>query len=162
MPSSPKLERALTDLRRTIVAGRMPHAWLVSGRPRGSGNDFVRGLLTLLFPTTPPERLYEHPDIRWIEPESKSRQIKVDEQIRPLIQFINLTSYSGGWKAGIILFADRMNANSQNALLKTLEEPPPHSLLVLVTDIPAAMLPTIRSRAQYIEEIGRASCRERV
>lgn len=151
MPSSPKLERVLTDLRRTIVAGRMPHALLVSGRPRGSGSDFVRGLLTLLFPNTPLERLDEHPDIRWVEPESKSRQIKVQEQIRPLIQFINLTSYSGGWKAGIILFADRMNANSQNALLKTLEEPPPRSLLVLVTDIPAAMLPTIRSRAQYIE-----------
>ncbi|MDD2240829.1 MAG: hypothetical protein PHO14_07490 [Kiritimatiellae bacterium] len=151
MPSSPKIDQALTDLRRTIVADRMPHALLVSGRPRGSGSDFVRGLLCLLFPNTPPDQLDEHPDIYWVEPESKSRQIRVEEQIRPLIKFISLTAYSGGWKAGIVLFADRMNASSQNALLKTLEEPPPHSLLVLVTDIPAAMLPTIRSRAQYLD-----------
>ena len=51
----------------------------------------------------------------------------------------------------MILFADRMNPNAQNALLKTLEEPPPHSLLILVTDAPAALLPTIRSRSQYVD-----------
>jgi DNA polymerase III subunit delta' len=94
--------------------------------------------------------LHEHPDIRWIEPEGKARQIKVDE-CRELAQFIGLTSYEGGWKAGVVLFADRLNASSQNMLLKTLEEPPPRSLLMLVTDVPAAMLPTIRSRAQFIE-----------
>ena len=51
----------------------------------------------------------------------------------------------------MILFADRMNPSAQNALLKTLEEPPPHSLLMLVTDSPAALLPTIRSRAQFVD-----------
>ncbi|HPJ57194.1 MAG TPA: hypothetical protein PLK81_06055 [Kiritimatiellia bacterium] len=151
MPFSPKVERALEDLRRTIASGRMPHALLVTGRPRGGGRDFVRGLLGLLFPGADPARFEEHPDIRWVEPESKSRQIKVEEQIRPLIRFIQLTSYEGGWKAGVVLFADRMNPSSQNALLKTLEEPPPHSLLVLVTDLPAALLATTRSRAQVID-----------
>jgi DNA polymerase III subunit delta' len=129
----------------------MPHAVLVSGHPRGAGSQFAEGLLGLLFKEPDSLRLRQHVDIRWIEPESKSRQIRVDEQIRPLIEFIGLTSYEGGWKAGVILFADRLNANAQNALLKTLEEPPPHSLLVLVTDMPAALLPTIRSRAQYVE-----------
>ncbi len=150
MPFSPKVERALEDLRRTIRADRMPHALLVSGHPRGSGTVFAEGLLTLLFPGAEGKRLHEHPDIRWVEPEGKARQIKVDG-CRELARFIGLTSYEGGWKAGVVLFADRLNASAQNMLLKTLEEPPPRSLLLLVTDIPAGMLPTIRSRAQYIE-----------
>ena len=151
MPSSRKIEAALENFRRAFAAGRMPHAVLVSGHPRGAGAAFAEGLLALPFPAQDAAHLRQHADIRWIEPESKSRQIKVDEQIRPLIEFIGLTSYEGGWKAAVILFADRLNLNAQNALLKTLEEPPPHSLLVLVTDSPATLLPTIRSRAQFAD-----------
>lgn len=153
MPSSPKVERALEHFRRAAAAGRLPHALLVSGHPRGSGTEFAEGLLRLLYGDLDAVALRRHADVRWIEPESKSRQIKVDEQIRPLIEFIGLTSYEGGWKAGVVLFADRMNDHAQNALLKTLEEPPPRSLLALVTDTPAALLPTIRSRTQYVETL---------
>ena len=151
MPFSKKLEAGLGNFRRAFAAGRMPHALLVSGHPRGAGGDFAEALLGVIFGEAEPAKLRQHVDIHWIEPESKSRQIRVDEQIRPLIEFFGLTSYEGGWKAAVILFADRMNANAQNALLKTLEEPPPHSLLILVTDVPAALLPTIRSRSQYID-----------
>mgnify|MGYP003619166312 CR=1 FL=1 len=151
MPSSRKVETALENFRRAFAAGRMPHAVLVAGHPRGAGTEFVEGLLALAFGVQDPARLRQHADVRWIEPESKSRQIKVEDQIRPLIDFIGLTSYEGGWKAGVILFADRLNANAQNALLKTLEEPPPNSLLILATDVPAALLPTIRSRAQFVD-----------
>lgn len=151
MPSSRKVDKALENFRRAFASQRMPHAVLVSGHPRGVGAEFAEGLLALAFGTADSARLRQHADIRWIEPESKSRQIKVDEQIRPLIGFIGLTSYEGGWKAGVILFADRLNLNAQNALLKTLEEPPPNSLLILVTDSPATLLPTIRSRAQFVD-----------
>lgn len=151
MPSSRKVERALENFRRAQAAGRMPHAVLVAGHPRGAGAVFAEGLLGMLYREAEPARLRQHVDIQWLEPESKSRQIRVEEQIRPLIDFFGKTSYAGGWKAAVILFADRMNANAQNALLKTLEEPPPHSLLVLVTDVPAALLPTIRSRAHYVD-----------
>lgn len=151
MPFSPKVERALEHFRRAIAAGRMPHAVLVSGHPRGAGASFAEGLLGLVFGDPDVARSRQHVDIQWLEPESKSRQIRVDEQIRPLIEFFGLTSYEGGWKAAVILFADRMTPNSQNALLKTLEEPPPHSLLLLITDAPAALLPTIRSRAQFVD-----------
>ncbi|NLG33885.1 MAG: hypothetical protein GX548_00875 [Lentisphaerae bacterium] len=153
MPFSPKVEKALEDIRRAIHAGRMPHALLVCGHPRGAGADFASGLLASLYPGATPERLREHPDICWLEPEGKARQIKIDD-CRALSRFIGLTSYEGGWKAGVILFADRMNENAQNALLKTLEEPPPRSLLLLVTDTPAALLPTIRSRAQSVDVLG--------
>ena len=151
MPFSQKLEAALGHFRRAFAVGRMPHALMVSGHPRGAGSDFAEALLGMIFQETASIKLRQHVDIQWIEPESKSRQIKVDEQIRPLIEFIGMTSYAGGWKAAVILFADRMNLNAQNALLKTLEEPPPHSLLVLVTDSPATLLPTIRSRSQYVD-----------
>ena len=151
MPFSKKLEAALTNFRRAYEAGRMPHALLVSGHPRGAGGDFAEALLGVIFGETESAKLRQHVDIQWVEPESKSRQIRVDEQIRPLIEFFGLTSYEGGWKAAVILFADRLNPNAQNALLKTLEEPPPHSLLILVTDVPAALLPTIRSRSQVVD-----------
>jgi DNA polymerase III subunit delta' len=151
MPFSPKVERALENFRHAIASGRMPHAVLACGHPRGAGMEFALGLLGLVLPGTSDDRLLEHPDVRWIEPESKARRIRVEEHVRPLKEFIGLTSYQGGWKAGVILFADRMGEGAQNALLKTLEEPPPRSLIVLVTDVPAALLTTIRSRAQYVE-----------
>lgn len=160
MPSSPKLDRALENFRRVIAAGRMPHAVLVAGHPRGAGAVFAERLLALLFNEAEPPRLRQHVDIQWIEPESKARRIRVEEQIRPLIEFMGLTSYAGGWKAGVILFADRLSPGAQNALLKTLEEPPPRSLLLLVTDSPAALLPTTRSRAQYVDVLEDETLRE--
>ena len=53
--------------------------------------------------------------------------------------------YDGGWKACVILFADRLNPDAQNILLKTLEEPPPNTILLLVTASPATLLATVRS-----------------
>lgn len=149
MPFSRKAERALASFRHAAEAGRFPHAILIAGAPRGEGGAFADALLQLLFHTTP-EHLHAHADIRYIEPESKSRQILIDDHIRPLIEFTELTSYEGGWKAGVILFAERMNPNAQNALLKTLEEPPPKTVLMLVSELPAALLATIRSRVQYV------------
>lgn len=82
--------------------------------------------------------------------ESKSGDILI-EQARKVPSFLQLkSSVSGGWRVVIIDNADRLNRNAQNALLKILEEPPPCTLLVLVTHQPGALLPTIRSRAQDI------------
>lgn len=150
MFSSPKIERALENLQRAAAIGRLPHSLIIAGHPRTTGSVLVNALLKQLYGTINPESLRTHPDIHWIEPESKSRQIKV-ELIRALIESMGLTSYSGGWKTAVILFADRMNLSSQNSLLKTLEEPPAQSLLILVTDTPSALLPTIRSRGQYVD-----------
>jgi len=150
MPFSAKIEAALDNFRRAKKAGRLPHALLVSGHPRGAGGDFVEGWLSLIFPDVEPAQLRQHIDICWMEPEGKGRQIKA-ETCRKLVQFIEMTSYEGGSKAGVILFSDRMNASAQNILLKTLEEPPPNSYLLLVTDTVAAMLPTIRSRTQVAD-----------
>ena len=72
------------------------------------------------------------------------------EQIRLLRERFNLRIWEGRMRVGIILDADDMNASAANALLKTLEEPFPRTLLVLTTSAPDRMLSTIRSRCQEI------------
>ncbi len=93
-----------------------------------------------------------------LTPVGRMYQIKVGERGKPepnTLRFFeeqfHLTSTGGGnCKVGVIHDADRMNDESQNALLKTLEEPPPQTLLILTTGNPAALLPTTRSRCQQI------------
>jgi DNA polymerase III delta prime subunit len=75
--------------------------------------------------------------------------LKIDE-IRELIQFANQTSRLGQYKVILIENAERMNTAAANALLKTLEEPPGQMLMLLTTQHPHILLPTIRSRCQMI------------
>jgi DNA polymerase III subunit delta' len=86
-----------------------------------------------------------HPDVTWVRPESKLRVIRVD-QMRELIRTVNLKPTQAAVKFGIIAAADRLNEQAANAFLKTLEEPPQNSLLLLLTADPAHLLETVRSR----------------
>jgi DNA polymerase-3 subunit delta' len=86
-----------------------------------------------------------------IRPQSKSRVIKI-ERMRDLERMLNLKS-GGVLRIGLIVDAERMNENAQNAFLKTLEEPAPNTLLILATTNPGAMLATIRSRCQIVPMI---------
>jgi DNA polymerase-3 subunit delta' len=86
-----------------------------------------------------------HGDIHWTRPESKSRVIVV-EQMRDLMQQIYLKPIEAGHKFAIISSADRLNIAAANAFLKTLEEPPARSLLILLSTEPQRMLETILSR----------------
>jgi len=151
---------AFDALKRAHEAGRLAHAYLVVAPPRGAGTAFARALLMYLFCAAERkpcgqcrncERIErkQHPDVSWLEPEKKSRIISV-QQVRDLTQGLMQTAYEGGWKGGVLLFADRMNEEAANAFLKTLEEPPGRTLLLLVTDHPQGLLPTIRSRCQRI------------
>lgn len=90
-----------------------------------------------------------HPDLLWIAPEDNARAIKVD-QVRGLIDFANKTSQLGGLKIVVIEPAEAMNSNASNALLKVLEEPAIDTFLILITDAPGRLLPTIRSRCMQI------------
>jgi DNA polymerase-3 subunit delta' len=92
-----------------------------------------------------------HPDFQWVGPdaESKSGEIKI-EAIRALAGGAVLTAQSGGHKVVLIQPAHRMNTPAANSLLKTLEEPTRDTLLMLLTDQPARLLPTIRSRCQQV------------
>jgi DNA polymerase-3 subunit delta' len=101
-----------------------------------------------------------HPDFRLIVPESlapepleegaepgkkRSEQIRI-EQVRELADFLSVGTHRGGLRVILIYPAEAMNANTQNALLKSLEEPPPATLFLLVSAQPDRLLPTVRSR----------------
>jgi DNA polymerase III subunit delta' len=86
-----------------------------------------------------------HPDISWVRPESKSRVVTID-QMRELMQTIFLKPTVAPHKFGIIVAADRLNVQAANAFLKTLEEPPADSILVLLSTEPQRVLETIISR----------------
>ena len=90
-----------------------------------------------------------HPDFIHLSPEEEGKAIKVD-QVRELIEKISLTSHGHGYRVVIISPADALNINASNSLLKTLEEPPANTILILTTDKPSKLMATIRSRTQMI------------
>ena len=90
-----------------------------------------------------------HPDLLTLYPEEEGKSIKVD-QIRELIQKVSLTSHGLGYRVIIISPADALNINASNSLLKTLEEPPENTVLILISDKPSKLMATIRSRTQMV------------
>src|SRR5439155_26460972 len=94
-----------------------------------------------------------HADVHWVRPESKTRVITVD-QIRDLMQEINLKPTEAEFKVAVIVAADRLNEKAANAFLKTLEEPPAKSILILLTTEPQRILETILSRCLRLNFAG--------
>jgi DNA polymerase III subunit delta' len=145
-------EQAFNRLDEARVRGRLAHAYLVSGPP-GSGKEALAcRLLGAIRGAPPPATLDAAVDdrVQVLRPRSKSRRIRL-EQIHMLEQSLRLTSARGSLKLGVIADADRMNEQSQNAFLKTLEEPPPHCLILLLSPHPEQLLVTILSRCIGIE-----------
>lgn len=90
-----------------------------------------------------------HADIYRLSPEEGERDIKIDAA-RAAAAFVGLAPHYGGYKLLVINPADKLNGNAANALLKTLEEPPKHTLLILLSARPSLLMPTIRSRCMQI------------
>lgn len=155
---------------------RLPHAILLKGPQGIGKFDFAMNLAQSLLCESPRADGFacgdcpschwfgqeSHPDFRLIQPDAMaeaeeddereaskkkkpSRQISVD-QIRTLSDFSNLSAHRGGHRVVLIHPAEAMNANAANALLKTLEEPSAHMLIILVSHKPQQLLPTILSR----------------
>lgn len=111
-----------------------------------------------------------HPDFRLLEPDAqnaaadstgeiaeqgkatdkKASQFITVAQVRELADFVNLTTHRNGMRIILVHPAEAMNVHAANALLKTLEEPPPGTLFILVSHQPQRLLPTVRSRCQKI------------
>ena len=137
---------------RAIDAGRVAHGYLIAGDVRGNCSELVGRILRKLYPDAGGQiETRSHPDVATLEPEGKLRIITVDAIRERIVAMMDETSVSGGWKVGVICYADRMNEASSNAFLKSLEEPAAHSLYLLLTDQPDAILPTIASRTQRID-----------
>jgi DNA polymerase-3 subunit delta' len=133
-------EQASGFLSEANAQGRLAHSFLFSG-PEGSG----KRRLVAEFYRTVNGNATDAADFHSIEPESKSRKILV-EQIRTLEGSLRMHATRARVKFGVVYEADRLMPQAANAFLKTLEEPPDHSVLILVTALPEALLDTIRSR----------------
>jgi DNA polymerase-3 subunit delta' len=146
-----ELDSAYSLISKAVREGRAAHGYLVVGGVRGLARELATLLLKELFPGTTDESLKTHPDIHWLYPEMKSRIISVESVHSKLIDPMTQTSFSGGWKVGVMMGADRLNTAGANAFLKMLEEPPKNTLFLLLTDSPEQLLPTIVSRCQRID-----------
>lgn len=137
-----------------LLRGRLSHSLLITGDDiellRGVGLALADRLLNP--PATDPARRRSirdgaHPDCFHLRPAGKSRQIGA-EPTRDLIGKVQVSASAGGQKVAIIHECDRMNIPAANIFLKTLEEPPANTTLLLLTTRPHALLATIRSRCQ--------------
>jgi DNA polymerase III subunit delta' len=137
-------ESAFERLSEARRADRLAHAYLLTG-PTGSGKLWLAERIAALVLDCAPEGIIAHPDLHTVQPESKSRRIVVD-QIRNLEHSIQRKPLLASAKVAIIHDADRMQQQAANAFLKTLEEPPPGSLILLLSTVPEALLETVLSR----------------
>ena len=160
------MDEPAAALEAALDRGRLHHAWLLTG-PEGVGKASfayraARWLLgARLDPAygplgTSPEdavaRLVSsqsHPDLLVLEREPDKKAIPVDEA-RRLPEFFSKSPSLAPYRVAIIDAADDLNVNSANAVLKTLEEPPPRGVLFLVSHSPGRLLPTIRSRCRRL------------
>lgn len=165
---------AAATLEAAARSGRLPHAWLLAGPPgigkATLGYRFARWLLAggaerpaeagvppLHLPPEHPvfRRVLagSHADLRALRPEAEGgvkRVIRVDDA-RAAIRFLAMTPAEGGWRFVLVDQAEAMRPEAANALLKTLEEPPPRAVLMLTTAAPDRLLPTIRSRCRRLQ-----------
>ena len=147
----------------------LPHAMLLKGAEGSGLQAFALLLVHFLLCSSPKDNqpcgkcrdchllsVGSHPGLSVVKPEPNkktgvmSKAIVVD-QIRDVIDTVNQTSFNAGRKILMITPSDVLNPAAANALLKSLEEPPPNTFFVLVSQNPARLLATIRSRCQIID-----------
>lgn len=148
-------QKILDAWRSGQAQGRLPHALMLTGGV-GTGKRcaaawLARSRLDMPVAGGPeyPLAIPEHADLRWITCPEDKFSIGID-QVRDLVGELNLTSYEGGGKVAVIEPADAMTHSAANSLLKTLEEPPGDTLLILVVDRPGRLPATIVSRCQRL------------
>lgn len=162
LPAPPWTQEARDCLSAAHAQDRLPHALMIHEAP-GSGGEWLALWCAQLVLCGKDKGApcgaclacrrvlaHQHPDLTWIAPEENSRQLRI-EQVRDLSAELALTSHAaGGYKVGILSPADLLNRFAANALLKTLEEPAPRTLLILVVTQPSRLPATILSRCQRV------------
>ena len=159
----PKPSPGVPLLQRSLARGRLGHAYLFTGHDLEDLESLAKTLAKTLNCLKPVKTggvatdccdnclscrktdQETHADVHWARPESKSRVVTVD-QMRDLMREIQLKPAEAEYKVAIIAAADRLNPQAANAFLKTLEEPPAKSVLILLSTHPQRILETILSR----------------
>ena len=147
-----EVDEAFSLISRAIDTGHAAHGYLIVGDLKGGCDVLADRILKKLFPDAVAQiDSKSHPDVAHLEPEGAKRIIAVKSMRERIVEPMSLAAFSGGWKVGVIVGADRMEPPSANAFLKSLEEPTPKTLYLMLTDQPDAILPTIVSRSQRID-----------
>ncbi len=132
------------NLQSMAKSNKIPHAMLFCGQEKLGKKTTAFEFLKLFFG----ENILKHPDVVFVEPIENEIQIS---QIRDLNWKLSLKPFSGILKAAVIDKAHLMNQEAQSCFLKTLEEPKGNTVIILVSEYPGLILPTIRSRIQKIK-----------
>lgn len=171
-----------------FASGRMHHGWLIAG-PEGIGKatlayrlarhvlaapherDATAGTLDVAGDTAAARQVLalSHPGLLvirrpWDHKTKKNTQVITVDEVRRVKSFLSYTSEAGTHRVVIVDTADLLNTNAANALLKSLEEPPPRTFFLLLTATPGRLLPTIRSRCRVLDlaPLGEADLRRAV
>jgi DNA polymerase III subunit delta' len=151
---------AREEIDAALQAGRLSHGILIHEDPGAGGLELARWITQRVNCTSSLAPCGEcqscrwvaagqHPDVTQLSPEGESKQILI-QPVRDLAADLALTAHTKGYKVAVISPADAMNPFAANALLKTLEEPPARTLVLLVTSQPSRLLPTLRSRCSKL------------
>lgn len=143
----PWLNRSLDRVLESQRTERLHHALLVDTRPGWGAENFVAAWVTALMDMERDPRETAHPDVRWIKPDGSL--LKVD-QMRDLIEFVSLSVQVAARKIVVVESFETANIAASNAILKSLEEPPPNTHIILISSAIDLLMPTIRSRCQRI------------
>lgn len=138
-------QRQWQFLKQSAESGKVSHAYLFCGQEKLGKKRIALEFVKLI---NGGNFDLGHPDLILIEP--KKREIQI-AQIRELIQKLSLKPYSALFKVSLIDQAHLMTKDSQNSFLKTLEEPKGRTILILITESPERLLPTISSRCEIIK-----------
>lgn len=155
---------AVEHLRKSMANGRVRHAYLFLG-PESVGKETLARALAMALNCTHPDPALRpcgacsschriqsgnHPDVFYAQADSNTGALKIEE-IRQMTGRIALKPFEGRFRVAIFPDFDHAQPRAQDALLKTLEEPPPHAILILLAPSAETILPTITSRSQIIQ-----------
>lgn len=155
-------------------SGRLHHAWILSGRPGIGKATFAYRIARFLLAANAERDMFgtsldinagtqaarlvgclSHPDLLVLRRpyEFKTKKLKTEitiDEVRRLRSFLGMAAGGEGWRVVIVDPADELNINAANGLLKSLEEPPPRTIFLLVSSAPERLLPTVRSRCRTL------------
>ncbi len=147
----------INHLQNAIIMNKVSHSYIFSGEP-GAGKKLLASLFSMTLQCEEHKKdpclecnsckkaiSKNHPDIIWVYHE-KPNVITVDEIRNQVVNDVEIKPYIGPYKIYLINDAEKMNVQAQNALLKTIEEPPAYAIIILLTNNADVMLPTIKSR----------------